>query len=223
MQIAENLNQKNLAFWETAWSRVKTPSTNIPESMAYLLEAPEIFKTNKCKNILDIACGSGWLSFLLAENGFDVTGIDISKSAIKLAKSVQEQRQENKIDFIELDMFAMKFGKNQFDGILVNACLEHLDLARGEQFIANIKEILKPEAVMFGVFDKVGTSDKGEYEVLDDGTQQYKDEFRNGMFLRNYSDEELKQLFAKHSWQIESLKYNSYGSRIIVAKNQKAI
>jgi hypothetical protein len=105
----------------------------------------------------------------------------------------------------------------------VNACLEHLDLARGEQFIAKIKEILKPDAVMFGVFDKVGTSDKGKYEVLDDGTQQYKDEFRDGMFLRNYSDQELNELFNKHFWHIESLKYNSYGSRIIVAKNQKDI
>lgn len=42
--------------------------------------------------ILELGCGTGALSCLLAQRGFDVTGIDISESAIRLARSVAAER-----------------------------------------------------------------------------------------------------------------------------------
>ena len=77
---------------------------------------------------------------------------------------------------------------------------------------------MKPGATMFAVFDKVATGKKGEFEVLEDGTHQYTDEFRDGMFLRNYSDDELKELLANAGWEIQSLKKNKMESRVVVAK-----
>ncbi len=234
--IDENRYQKNIAFWEQAWSRVKKASTKIPDVLDYIPQIPEVFKAHKCTNILDIACGSGWLSFYLNEHRFKVTGIDISESAIRLANELLIERKEqpeeklfdsgtqpdlNTINFQVADMFAMNFPENHFDGILINACFEHLDYVRGKEFLQQIKPAIKPNGIMFGVFDKVASGERGTFEVLADGSHQYTDQYRDGMLLRNYPDEELNELLKQAQWEIESIAKNNYESRIVVARNIK--
>ena len=219
--IEAELYQKNLDFWEDAWQRGKKANTSIPDVLDYIPEIPQAFKKHQCQNILDLACGSGWLSFYLQEHGFKLTGIDISPSAIKLANGVLAERQLEDINFVEGDIFAMDFPENHFDGILINACFEHLDYDRGKEFLSAIKKFVKPDGIMFGVFDKVASGEKGTYEVLEDGSHQYNDEYRDGMLLRYYNDDELDALLKESGWQVDSLRKNDFGSRIVVAKNLK--
>lgn len=221
-KIADEIYQKNVEFWETAWSRVKKASTTIPDVIDYIPRIPGVFEAHGCKSILDIACGSGWLCFFLQEHGFQVTGVDISPSAIRLANEVKTERKldDKQINFVLADMMKLELpSQSQFDGLLINAAFEHLDYQRGKTFIQEIKKFIKPNGIMFGVFDKVGTGQKGEYELLEDGSQQYLDTFRAGMLLRNYSDDELKEILASANWEILSWKTNNFESRIIVAKN----
>ena len=54
----------------------------------YIIEIYKTFKYlfnkfAKGKKILDIGCGSGYLSLELARDGFEVTGVDISEKCIK--------------------------------------------------------------------------------------------------------------------------------------------
>ncbi|MDA0772235.1 MAG: class I SAM-dependent methyltransferase [Cyanobacteria bacterium] len=217
------LYQKNLAFWEDAWARVKKANTNVTDVLDYIPEIPLVFKEHDCKRILDIACGSGWLSFFLNEQGFEVVGVDISASAIRLANEVVAERKLNTVQFIQADMFAMDFPENSFDGILINACFEHLDYDRGAEFLQMIKKYLKPDGIMFGVFDKVASGKRGSYEVLEDGSHQYNDEYRDGMLLRYYNDEELEFLLQETNWQVISNRKNKHESRIVIAKNIRPV
>lgn len=211
--------KRNVEFWETAWSRVTKASTKIPD-IDYIPDIPKVFQSYNCQKILDCACGSGWLSFYLNEHGFEVEGIDISPSGIKLGKEIIKEKNIQKVniqvgDILELDRL---FLNASFDGALINACLEHLDFVRAKIFFQKISKVLKKDGVLFGVYDLVGTSDKGEFDVLEDGTRAYKDPMRDGMFLRCYSDEELLELHSVSGFNIESKQVNSYGSRVIVAK-----
>ena len=115
----------------------------------------------------------------------------------------------------------MDFPENHFDGILMNAMFEHLDYKRGAEFLSYIKRFIKPNGVMFAVYDKVNTADKGEFVTLDDGTRAYTDKMRDGMFLRYYPDDELKALLEDNQWQIESWSKNDHESRVVVALNKK--
>ena len=56
----------------------------------YLSQIPDKLRTHGAKRILDLGCGSGWLSIYLARNGFNVTGIDIAEHAVKLAPQSAE-------------------------------------------------------------------------------------------------------------------------------------
>jgi ubiquinone/menaquinone biosynthesis C-methylase UbiE len=53
--------------------------------------------------ILDVACGTGSHSLLFSERGYSVTGIDISKRMIELAKRKASKEGSN-VEFIVQDM-----------------------------------------------------------------------------------------------------------------------
>ena len=71
------------------------------------------------KKILDIGTGTGFLALLLAGNGYDVTGVDISKEMMELGKKKAVDCGCN-IDFKYSLCEDMPFGDNEFDAA-VNA------------------------------------------------------------------------------------------------------
>ena len=64
--------------------------------------------------ILDLCCGSGFVSFWFEEQGAKVTGIDLAPYMIALAKEEASQRNST-VKFIEADIFAQDFGQERFD------------------------------------------------------------------------------------------------------------
>ncbi len=169
--------------------------------------------------VLDLGCGSGWLSIYLAREGFQVTGVDIADHALELAQ-MWAKNEDLSIKFDIADLADMKYEENAFDGIVANSIFEHLtyDLALGTML--TLQSILKPGGIFIGCFDKVGTG-PGEYFKLEDGTQVYTDKGRSGMMLRCFSDDELKEFF--NAWQIEQFETLESGSRFIVAKLPAAV
>ncbi|MEK6981980.1 MAG: class I SAM-dependent methyltransferase [Candidatus Micrarchaeota archaeon] len=75
--------------------------------------------------ILDIACGSGNYSIYLAKLGFDVTAIDISEKAIKIAKE-KAKVAEVKINFITGDFLEYSFEEKKFDFIFDYSIMHHI-------------------------------------------------------------------------------------------------
>ncbi len=97
-------------------------------------------------NILDIGCGGGILCEPLAKLGFDVTGIDLSKKAIEVAKK-HSKKNHLKINYINNSFFNYKFNK-RFDIITGMEVLEHVDEI--ELFIQKVKKNLKNKGLFIG-------------------------------------------------------------------------
>jgi 2-polyprenyl-3-methyl-5-hydroxy-6-metoxy-1,4-benzoquinol methylase len=74
--------------------------------------------------ILDVGCGPGWTSLLLAKAGYDVTGVDISERMIEIAQE-RSARENMPVDFLVGDMEKLDFGRGAFDGALFFDCLHH--------------------------------------------------------------------------------------------------
>lgn len=210
--------QKNLDFWETAWQRV-SKAVNTPPDFEYVKKIPNILKKYQIKSVLDLACGSGWLAFMLAEAGFKTLGVDISKSAIKLAMGVKEDLYHNNInaEFQVQDILSMDL-EQKYDLAIINASFEHFDLERGKLLLKNVKNSLNKPGFIYGVYDHVGFANKGEFIELDDGTKQYLDQYRNGMFLRSFSDEELRAIFRDLDFEIIEWDYVDNNSRSVLVK-----
>jgi len=76
----------------------------------------DVLKIKRPARILDLCCGTGRHSVLLAEKGFNVVGLDLSSQAIKKAKLKLITRNV-KARFVRKDMRAIPFNK-YFDAII---------------------------------------------------------------------------------------------------------
>ncbi len=92
-----------------------------------------------CENVLDIGCGIGTFSRLLAKRAVRVVAIDLSPNMIKVAK--QRSTQYPNIDFQVADILKWEFPTEQFDAIVSIATVHHLPLPL---LLPNLKTALKP-------------------------------------------------------------------------------
>lgn len=69
--------------------------------------------------VLDIGCGTGFLSLLLAKAGFQVTGIDISGAMLSEAREMAQKCGEGEnIRFMEMDISEAEFPAESFDAVV---------------------------------------------------------------------------------------------------------
>ena len=92
----------------------------------------------KGKNILDIGCSTGYFGQNLEKMGAKVTGIDISKIAIKKAKNVIS----NAI-VVDLNQDKLPFNKKTFDIVIASEVIEHL--IKPTHVLKEIERVLKSD------------------------------------------------------------------------------
>lgn len=104
---------------------------------------PVVFKflgQIKGKKIVDLACGQGYFSCLLAKKGAIVTGIDMSKKLINLAKDNASKRDT--VKYFVSDSAKMKQISNSSQDIIVSNMALH-DIKNINGTIAECQRILK--------------------------------------------------------------------------------
>lgn len=97
------------------------------------------------KEILDIGCGTGNLSILIAKKFKQVTAIDLDNEMLDIA---EEKSTENNIDFKNINMLSISeiFMPNSFDVVsCFGNTLVHLNSTdQISSFFENVKTVLKP-------------------------------------------------------------------------------
>ncbi|MFD0965062.1 class I SAM-dependent methyltransferase [Pseudofulvibacter geojedonensis] len=115
-------------------------------------------RNNNPKKILDFGCGSGVLTYLLANNKHEVTSTDIEFSPLNLVKEKIDFPSE--VRFIEGDIISNELNHNYFDIIYALDVLEHVDNI--EEYIKLFEKLLTPNGVIIvsgpteNIFYKVG-------------------------------------------------------------------
>ncbi|OGJ52273.1 hypothetical protein A2335_02510 [Candidatus Peregrinibacteria bacterium RIFOXYB2_FULL_32_7] len=98
------------------------------------------------KNILDFACGTGWVAEFLNRSGFTVYGFDLSPNAIELAKlrvKADQRLDPEKLSFFDCDGHALTSMKNNFFSNVV--CFDSLHHMKNfDKVISEISRILIP-------------------------------------------------------------------------------
>jgi ubiquinone/menaquinone biosynthesis C-methylase UbiE len=91
-----------------------------------------------CAEALDIGCGTGSFSRLLAQRSDRVLALDLSPQMIRIAR--ERSRPYTNIDFRVADVMAWQFPLERFDCIASIATLHHLPF---RQTLVNMKRSLK--------------------------------------------------------------------------------
>ena len=154
-----------------------------------LIELVQDGKIRPCRTI-DLGCGAGNYAIYLADLGFDVTGIDSSPTAIKIAGEHAKKRG-GQCRFIVADLLGdLHEVTDSFDFAFDWEFMHHIFPEDRETYINNVYKILKPEATYFSVC----FSDKdpqfggsGKYRKTPIGTTLYFS-----------SESELQELISPH-------------------------
>lgn len=98
---------------------------------------------NPCRRVLDLGCGTGEFSRLLASRVESVVAIDLSPKSIEIAK--ERSKHLTNVDFCVADILQWNFPAEEFDAIVSIATVHHLSI---ETLLPKLKNALKPGGVL---------------------------------------------------------------------------
>jgi ubiquinone/menaquinone biosynthesis C-methylase UbiE len=195
------------------WDRVyrEYPLEELPWELGkprkILVDLVEGSSIKPCKT-LDICCGAGTNTVYLAQRGFDVTAVDISKQAIKYAG--QKARNAGvEIQFVLGSFVTLPFEDQRLDFVFDMGCFHHVLVEDREKFIQGVCQILK--------------KGKGLYLLI-----CFSD--RNGPAWNHFTKEHLAQYFSrrfkflslKHFGSVEGDGYLRYFHSVLMQRLEKA-
>ena len=159
-------------------------------------------KENKKLRILDVGCGAGFFTILLAKAGHQVTGIDLTPDMIKNAKQLAEDEQ-TECEFAVMDAENPEFPDGTFDVIVsrnLTWTLPHVKHAYGEWL-----RVLKKGGVLLNFDANYGITD---FSNVEDLPENHAHNMLGNEMMRE-CEEIKRQLpissYSRPAWDLETL------------------
>ena len=172
-------------FWNKIYDGDSVPAWG--EAPANALEKFCLYIPTGAK-ILDIGCGAGRNTTALAKQGYTVTGVDLSQSAIDIAKA-----KESEATFFCLDALNDKLPGNNYDAVFDFGLYHFIPTEHREKYLQRIYDVLVTEGLY--------CSQSGRAVDKELSTEEYKppqlqkEEIENTIFDTAYLQPDLLPSF----------------------------
>lgn len=154
------------------------------------------------EKILDAGCAGGRDSHVILEKGYTVTGLDISKGLIAVARKTYPL-----ITFVEGSFLQLPFADNTFDGVWAHASLVHMETEEDtRKAIQEFVRVLKTGGILYTYVKEQLSKEK---------TSNKPDSFSDvPRFFRYYTKEQIETWFVEAGCTIvKSEKQDDLGKR----------
>jgi 2-heptyl-1-hydroxyquinolin-4(1H)-one methyltransferase len=120
-------------------------------------------------DVLDVGCGEAAIDLYLAEQGYTTVGLDLSPTAIELAKAEAAKRGLTNATFEVADISAFTGYDGRFETIVDSTLFHSIPVEAREGYQQSIVRAAAPGASYFVlVFDKAGMPDTPANPVTED-------------------------------------------------------
>ena len=152
-------------------------------------------------HVLDLGCGNGLNLGMFADEGFQVTGIDISPRMLDVARDTCPTAT-----LLAADFLAYPFDFRSFDGVFAKASIHLFPHADAVRLLQKVSDVLR----LNGVFYVTTTVEQTSGEGL-----RKKSDYNHAVarYRRSWSEQELLDAVASAGFQIVKSGYNSEVSR----------
>jgi glycosyltransferase involved in cell wall biosynthesis len=173
----------------------------LPRRLWHQHKNSEIIRTLKrhrgeTKNVLDVGCGSGVLTEILAEEGYQAYGIDLGKGFLKWCQDRRKYVNSIQPIYSMADARKLPFKESSFDAIVCSEVLEHFKRRAGEA-LDQFRWLLKPRGLLVITTPKRGKL-WGLVEAVWTNLRRRELEANHSTFTKA----ELKCLLEEHGFDI---------------------
>jgi ubiquinone/menaquinone biosynthesis C-methylase UbiE len=155
----------------------------------------------KDRKVLDLACGEGYGTHMLAKEATYVAGVEIDKPTVQHARS---RYIKDNLEFIEGSMLAVPIeGEKKFDVVVCFEGLEHI--AEHDKLLSEAKRLLKDDGLFI-----VSTPNKAVYTDAPD--------YHNPFHIKELQFDEFQSLLRQYFTHIRI-----FGQRVYAGSNMWSI
>lgn len=174
-------------FWEASFNEKQEMWGFEPSKSAVL--AKDFFVKNAVKNMLVPGIGYGRNAQIFRDNGIDVTGIEISKTAIEMAR----KHYGTDMTIYHGSVVDMPFDNRQYDGIFCYALIHLLDSSERKKLIHDCyNQLAEGGHMLFTAISKAAST-------YGQGTLVSKDRYEmfGGVNIFFYDEESIRAEFGE--------------------------
>jgi len=208
--------------WERYYSTLRRMPRRLKKTVPFVIQALPTFKRHNIKNVLDLGCGAGRHCAYLAKKGFDVIGVDVSKSALRMAnKWVRKERLKN-VAFMRGTMTNIPFRNRHFDAVISISVIHHAVKKDIMKTIVEVHRILKKNGVFLANLTSMKDPRYGAGQKVENNTFRVLEAFEEKRFeeLHHYfTMQEISKILAcfskakiellkdkPHYWKVTAIK-----------------
>ena len=211
-------------YWESRWSQTTA------ESLKEVLqpyhqgkdEILDVLKAHRVRRICDAGCGFGAYSLLLASNGFDVEGFDLSESAVAVTKELLGNYKIDASSYRAASVLQTGYADEQFDAAIAYSVLDHMTVNDAAKGLRELSRIVRKDGLLVLAFDSLEEDDlELAHTVMPDGSLLYTQGKRTGMIFHPFTEQELSEMLDNK--EVLYRRTSTKGERVLVVRNSPAV
>jgi demethylmenaquinone methyltransferase/2-methoxy-6-polyprenyl-1,4-benzoquinol methylase len=200
----ENYYAKRALEYETIYLK--------PERQEYIKESKILLKNYfNNRNVLEIACGTGFWTEIISEVSKDILAIDLNNEVLEIAKN---KKYNCKVEFIQDDSYKLDKIKESRDSLFAGFWFSHIPKSKIKSFLDVIHKKLDKNALivfMDNLYVEGNNTPISRFDTEGNSyqTRKLKDNSQYEILKNFYNENELRNYFKNYGSKIaiNDLKY----------------